>query len=131
MRSPHVRGAVCPTALGTYRKRQGGRASLMAVVEVLPLSVNEQPADWKEKKQREHRWFSLGEAANVLLTDTLSDRQQSDLPSHSISGRDYANRLVERRGRELRNKLDITRRERKLGERLNHARIDELNVAGI
>ena len=70
-----VRGAVCPTPLGTYRyrKRKGSGASLMADVEVFPLSVNEQLTDWKEKKQRERRWFSLSDAANAVEEPDLRD----------------------------------------------------------
>ena len=70
-----VRGAVCPTPLGTYRyrKRKGSGASLMADVEVFPLSVNEQLSDWKEKKQRERRWFSLNDAANAVEEPDLRD----------------------------------------------------------
>lgn len=70
-----VRGAVCPTALGTYRyrKRKGSGASLMADVEVFPLSVSEELADWKEQKQRERRWFSLSEAANSVDEPDLRD----------------------------------------------------------
>ena len=46
-----MRGAVCPTPLGTYRyrKRKGSGASLMADVEVFPLAVNEELPDWKER----------------------------------------------------------------------------------
>jgi predicted phosphate transport protein (TIGR00153 family) len=63
-----VRGAVCPTPLGTYRyrKRKGSGASLMADVEVFPLAVTQELSDWKEKKQRERRWFSLKEAAEAV-----------------------------------------------------------------
>jgi uncharacterized protein Yka (UPF0111/DUF47 family)/ADP-ribose pyrophosphatase YjhB (NUDIX family) len=70
-----VRGAVCPTPLGTYRyrKRKGSGASLMADVEVFPLSVSEQLTDWKEKKQRERRWFSLSDAANAVDEPDLRD----------------------------------------------------------
>ena len=70
-----VRGAVCPTPLGTYRyrKRKGSGASLMADVEVFPLSVNEQLTEWKEKKQRERRWFSLSDAANAVEEPDLRD----------------------------------------------------------
>ena len=70
-----VRGAVCPTALGTYRyrKRKGSGASLMADVEVFPLAVNEQLSDWKEKKQRERRWFSLSDAARAVDEPDLRD----------------------------------------------------------
>ena len=70
-----VRGAVCPTPLGTYRyrKRKGSGASLMADVEVFPLSVSEELPNWKEKKQRERRWFSLGDAANAVEEPDLRD----------------------------------------------------------
>ena len=70
-----VRGAVCPTALGTYRyrKRKGSGASLMADVEVFPLSVSEELSDWKEKKQRQRRWFNLGDAANAVEEPDLRD----------------------------------------------------------
>ena len=70
-----VRGAVCPTPLGTYRyrTRKGSGASLMADVEVFPLSVSEELPDWKERKQRERRWFGLDEAANAVDEPDLRD----------------------------------------------------------
>jgi predicted phosphate transport protein (TIGR00153 family) len=70
-----VRGAVCPTALGTYRyrKRKGSGAALMADVEVFPLAVSEELPDWKEKKQRQRRWFSLSDAANAVEEPDLRD----------------------------------------------------------
>jgi hypothetical protein len=70
-----VRGSVCPTPLGTYRyrKRKGSGAALMADVEVFPLAVSEELSDWKEKKQRQRRWFSLGEAANAVDEPDLRD----------------------------------------------------------
>jgi len=70
-----VRGAVCPTPLGTYRyrKRKGSGASLMADVEVFPLAVSEELRDWKEKEQRQRRWFNLNEAANAVDEPDLSD----------------------------------------------------------
>lgn len=70
-----VLGAVCPTPLGTfrYRKRKGSGASLMADVEVFPLSVSEELPDWKEKKQRQRRWFSLSEAAKAVDEPDLRD----------------------------------------------------------
>ncbi|MBA3666319.1 MAG: DUF47 family protein [Sphingomonas sp.] len=70
-----VRGAVCPTALGSfrYRKRKGSGASLMADVEVFPLAVSEELEDWKEKSQRERRWFSLAGAAAAVDEPDLSD----------------------------------------------------------
>ena len=70
-----VRGAVCPTPLGSfrYRKRKGSGASLMADVEVFPLAVSEELTEWKEKAQRERRWFSLAEAAAAVDEPDLSD----------------------------------------------------------
>jgi predicted phosphate transport protein (TIGR00153 family) len=70
-----VRGAVCPTPLGTYRyrKRKGSGASLMADVEVFPLAVSEELPDWKEKKQRDRQWFTLTEAAEAVDEPDLRD----------------------------------------------------------
>ena len=69
-----VLGVVCPTPLGSYRyrKRRGSGASLMADVEVYPLSVSEELAEWKEQGERERRWFSLAEAAGAVEEPDLS-----------------------------------------------------------
>ena len=70
-----VRGAVCPTPLGSfrYRKRKGSGASLMADVEVYPLSVSEELAEWKEQAERERCWFTLADAANAVDEPDLAD----------------------------------------------------------
>lgn len=70
-----VRGAVCPTPIGSfrYRKRKGSGASLMADVDVFPLAVSQELDDWKERKQRERRWFPLAEAANAVDEPDLRD----------------------------------------------------------
>ncbi len=70
-----VRGAVCPTPLGSYRyrKKRGNGAWLMADVELFPLSVTEELPDWKEKEERERRWFSLSEAAGKVDEPDLAD----------------------------------------------------------
>jgi len=70
-----VRGAVCPTPLGSYRyrKRRGNGASLMADVEVFPLAVSEELDAWKEQDQRERRWFSLSEASAQVDEPDLRD----------------------------------------------------------
>ena len=70
-----VRGAVCPTSLGSYRyrKRRGNGAWLMADVEVFPLAVSEELATWKEQDQRERRWFSLSDAAAQVDEPDLRD----------------------------------------------------------
>jgi uncharacterized protein Yka (UPF0111/DUF47 family)/ADP-ribose pyrophosphatase YjhB (NUDIX family) len=63
-----VRGAVCPTPLGSfrYRKRRKNGASLMLDVDVFPLAVTQELAAWKEKDERERRWFPLAEAADAV-----------------------------------------------------------------
>jgi uncharacterized protein Yka (UPF0111/DUF47 family)/ADP-ribose pyrophosphatase YjhB (NUDIX family) len=63
-----VCGAVCPTPLGSYRyrKRRASGASLMIDVDVYPLLVTRELTEWKEKDERERRWFTLREAAAVV-----------------------------------------------------------------
>jgi uncharacterized protein Yka (UPF0111/DUF47 family)/8-oxo-dGTP pyrophosphatase MutT (NUDIX family) len=63
-----VRGAVCPTPLGSYRyrKRRKNGASLMLDVDVFPLAVTQELESWKEKGERDRRWFPLSEAADAV-----------------------------------------------------------------
>lgn len=63
-----VTGWICPTPIGSYRyrKRRGNGSSLMADVEVFPLAVKQELPDWKERAERERRWFSLSEAADNI-----------------------------------------------------------------
>jgi uncharacterized protein Yka (UPF0111/DUF47 family)/ADP-ribose pyrophosphatase YjhB (NUDIX family) len=70
-----VRGAVCPTPLGSYRyrKRRGNGASLMFDVDVFPLAVTQELPAWKESGQRERRLFPLAEAANAVEEPDLAD----------------------------------------------------------
>jgi uncharacterized protein Yka (UPF0111/DUF47 family)/8-oxo-dGTP pyrophosphatase MutT (NUDIX family) len=70
-----VRGAVCPTPLGSYRyrKRRPSGASVMLDVDVFPLAVREELATWKEAGQRQRRWFSLAEAAHAVEEPDLAD----------------------------------------------------------
>jgi len=70
-----VRGVVCPTPLGSYRyrKRRGSGASLMVDVDVFPLAVSDELAEWKEQDERERRWFSLAEAADRVEEPDLRD----------------------------------------------------------
>jgi hypothetical protein len=70
-----VRGAVCPTPLGSYRyrKRRRNGASLMLDVDVFPLAVTQELASWKESGERERRWFPLSEAADAVEETDLAD----------------------------------------------------------
>lgn len=45
----------------------------MADVEVFPLSVSQELDQWKEKDQRERRWFSLTDAARAVDEPDLRD----------------------------------------------------------
>lgn len=70
-----VRGAACPTALGSYRYRKlrSSGASVMVDVDVFPLAVQEELPGWKEAAERERRWFSLAEAAKAVEETDLAD----------------------------------------------------------
>lgn len=74
-----IMGAACPVPLGSYRyrKRQGSGASLMVDVEVFPLAFTEELDDWKEKGQRERRWFYLNEAADAVEEEDLGELMRS------------------------------------------------------
>ena len=69
-----VRGAVCPTPLGSfrYRKTRKTGASLMFDVDVYPLAVTQELDHYKEADQRERRWFSLGDAADAVEEPDLA-----------------------------------------------------------
>jgi len=68
-----VRGLACPTPLGAYRYRKTRKsgASLMVDVDVFPILVTREMDEWEEQAQRERRWFSLAEAAQVVAEPDL------------------------------------------------------------
>ncbi|MEY4271069.1 MAG: hypothetical protein RLZZ58_2285 [Pseudomonadota bacterium] len=70
-----VRGAVCPTPLGSYRyrKRRANGSALMFDVDVFPLAVTTELPDWKEQHERERRWFPLADAADAVEEPDLRD----------------------------------------------------------
>ena len=63
-----ILGATCPTPIGSYRYRKTRRngASLMIDVEVFPVAVTAELAEWEEDDQRERRWFPLADAADAV-----------------------------------------------------------------
>jgi uncharacterized protein Yka (UPF0111/DUF47 family)/8-oxo-dGTP pyrophosphatase MutT (NUDIX family) len=91
-----VRGPVCPTSIGSYRyrKRRSNGASLMVDVEVFPLSVTDELDDWKEKTQRERRWFTLSEAAEAVDEEDLRDLIRSFAASQFNAATRRTNMLV-------------------------------------
>jgi 8-oxo-dGTP pyrophosphatase MutT (NUDIX family) len=58
-------GEVEHQAVGSYiyEKRLPGGRSVPCEVGVFPLWVERQLEDWPERRQRETRWFTLGQAA--------------------------------------------------------------------
>ena len=74
-----VTGAASPSPLGSYRyrKKRGNGASLMVDVEVFPLAVSRELSSWKEKAERERRWFTLSEAADAVEEEDLRDLMRS------------------------------------------------------
>jgi predicted phosphate transport protein (TIGR00153 family) len=63
-----VRGAACPTPLGTYRyrKQQSSGATVWTDVDVFPFAVTDELPSWKEQHERERRWFTMAEAAEAV-----------------------------------------------------------------
>jgi uncharacterized protein Yka (UPF0111/DUF47 family)/ADP-ribose pyrophosphatase YjhB (NUDIX family) len=78
-----VRGLACPIPIGSYRyrKRRSNGASLMVDVDVFPLAVTRELPAWKEQAERERKWFSLAEAADMVDEDDLRDLIRSFGPS--------------------------------------------------
>jgi 8-oxo-dGTP pyrophosphatase MutT (NUDIX family) len=78
-----VRGDILPTPLGVFRYRKTRRdgTSLMLDVDVFPLAVTEELSSWKEKGERERRWFSLDDAADAVEEADLADLIRAFDPS--------------------------------------------------
>lgn len=62
-----IRGRIATMPIGAYRylkTRCGG--STMIEVDVFPIAVIDELPDWKERAERERRWFSLADAAEAV-----------------------------------------------------------------
>ena len=68
-----VLGSACPVAIGSYRyrKRRSSGASVWMDVDVFPFAVTEELEHWKERDQRDRRWFTMAEAAEAVEEDDL------------------------------------------------------------
>jgi predicted phosphate transport protein (TIGR00153 family) len=82
-----IRGAACPHPLGSYRyrKRRPSGALILVDVDVFPLAVTEELANWKEQGERERRWFSLSEAADAVEEEDLRDLIRSFAPIEFVA----------------------------------------------
>ncbi len=74
-----VLGAVCPAPLGSYEYRKTLRsgASLRIEVDVFPLAVTEELAEWAEGGTRQRQWFPLAAAAGQVAEADLAALMRS------------------------------------------------------
>jgi 8-oxo-dGTP pyrophosphatase MutT (NUDIX family) len=70
-----VVGRIGKRPIGTYSydKRLKAEATVHCKVEVFPLRVREQLAEWPERNEREGRWFSPDEAARFVEEEELRE----------------------------------------------------------
>jgi 8-oxo-dGTP pyrophosphatase MutT (NUDIX family) len=70
-----IRGDVWAEPIGgyDYDKRLKSGALQPVEVDVFPLLVREELADWPEHGQRERRWFPAAEAADLVLEPRLAE----------------------------------------------------------
>jgi 8-oxo-dGTP pyrophosphatase MutT (NUDIX family) len=68
-------GRIGKEAIGSFRYMKRLKSGLVAncVVEVFPLEVQQHKSRWLEQGQREIRWFSADEAADVITEPKLKD----------------------------------------------------------
>jgi 8-oxo-dGTP pyrophosphatase MutT (NUDIX family) len=68
-----VKGEIKPKPLGHYDywKRRAAHFDLCRV-DVYPLEVSKQLSSWREKGQRDARWFEVEEAAHQVLEPALA-----------------------------------------------------------
>ncbi|QCK88746.1 NUDIX hydrolase [Phreatobacter aquaticus] len=69
-----VSGKPTKTPIGTYNyiKRMGDGSAQPCIVEVYPLLVKHQRDRWREKDQRELRWFTATDAAAAVAEPDLA-----------------------------------------------------------
>ncbi len=77
-----VKGEIKQKPLGHYDywKRRASHFDLCRV-DVYPLEVSKQLSSWREKGQRDARWFEVEEAAHQVLEPALAELIRS-LPEH-------------------------------------------------
>jgi len=70
-----ILGTICATPLGSYRYRKTRKngASVLIDVDVFPFAVTEELPTWEEQHERERRWFSPEEAADLVDEEDLSN----------------------------------------------------------
>jgi len=68
-----ITGTISKSLVGTfnYNKRLSDGEVITCTVEVYPMMVEIERADWPESEQRTRQWFSLTAAAEAVEEDTL------------------------------------------------------------
>lgn len=68
-----VKGTISKTPIGSYNydKRLSDGDVITCTVEVFPMRVDLELAEWPEREQRTRQWFSLTDAAEAVEEDTL------------------------------------------------------------
>lgn len=68
-----VKGRIGKRPIGTYfyHKRLKSDAMVSCKVEVFPLKVRKEHEEWPERGEREGRWFSTDEAADIVQEEEL------------------------------------------------------------
>lgn len=68
-----VKGRIGKRPIGAYfyHKRLKSDATVSCKVEVFPLKVRKEHEEWPERAEREGRWFSPDEAADVVQEEEL------------------------------------------------------------
>ncbi|HEY4123022.1 MAG TPA: NUDIX hydrolase [Rhizomicrobium sp.] len=79
-----VEGSIGRTPLGTYMydKRMAGGVLVPCSVEVYPLKVARQRKQWREKDEREQRWFTVPEAIESVQEQGLKQILRAFASSH-------------------------------------------------
>lgn len=74
-----VTGRACAAPMGffIYEKRLRSGMTLACRVVVYPVAVEQQQADWPEKRQRETRWAAPADAARLVCNLDLQKILQS------------------------------------------------------
>ncbi len=63
-----IRGATAAAPIGrySYRKTRWTGVAVLVEVDVFPIAVDTELDDWKERTERERRWFPQSDAADAV-----------------------------------------------------------------
>ena len=78
MEEAGVKGHIARETFGSYRYRKllDDGTEQPCRVQVYPMVVDREKADWKERRERKRKWFPLREAAKLVSEDELAEMFQ-------------------------------------------------------